>query len=158
MTMASSSVVFVSIFSLLILLCSAIITVDASANKKELINQFLDAHNSARKALGVPPLKWVPLLATFARVYLNQRRHDCALVHSTALAFGENIFIGHGRQWSAKDAGAAWAAEKQFYDYSTNACSGPDCTHCTQILWRTTERVGCAKIICGNGSSYITRE
>lgn len=101
MTMASSSVGFVSIFSLLILLCSAIITVDTSANKTELINQLLDAHNSARKALRVPPLKWEPLLATFARVNSNQRRHDCALVHSTALAFGENIFIGQGRQWSA---------------------------------------------------------
>ncbi|XXG64432.1 hypothetical protein AAC387_Pa05g2388 [Persea americana] len=53
---------------------------------------------------------------------------------------------------------AAWVAEKQFYDYSSNACSGPDCTHYTQFVWRTTEQVGCAKIICDNGSSYITCE
>ena len=35
---------------------------------------------------------------------------------------------------------------------------GPDCTHYTQIVWHTTERVGSAKIIGDDGSSYITRE
>ncbi|XXG64433.1 hypothetical protein AAC387_Pa05g2389 [Persea americana] len=76
------------------------------------------------------------------------------------MAYGENIFIGQGRRWSAKDAVAAWVAEKQFYDYSSpsNACSGHDCTHYTQIVWRTTEQVRCAKIISDNGSSYITCE
>ncbi|RWR82634.1 pathogenesis-related protein PR-1 type-like protein [Cinnamomum micranthum f. kanehirae] len=156
--MAPSSLIFFNIFSLLILLLSSIIMADARVNKTEMINQFLDAHNTARKAVGVPPLKWEPLLANFAHAYSNQRRHDCALVHSTAMAYGENIFIGQGRLWSANDAVAAWVAEKQFYDYSSNACSGPDCTHYTQIVWRTTEQVGCAKIICDNGSSYITCE
>ncbi|KAJ8641106.1 hypothetical protein MRB53_017800 [Persea americana] len=70
--------------------------------------------------MGAPPSH-----ATFARVYSNQGRHDCALVHSTALAFGENIFIGQGQQWSTKDVVAAWVVEKQFYDYSSNACSAP---------------------------------
>ncbi|XP_058068587.1 pathogenesis-related protein PR-1-like [Magnolia sinica] len=142
----------------LTLLISPISTVDASANKTELIEQFMEAHNSARKTVGVPPLRWEPLLATYARVYSNQRRHDCELVHSPAYTFGENIFIGQGRRWTAKDAVAAWVAEKQWYHYSDNSCNGPDCTHYTQIVWRTTEQVGCAKIICDSGWSYITCE
>ena len=67
--MASTSLIFLSIFSLLILLFSSIIMVDARANKTELINQFLVVHHNARKAVGVPPLKWEPLLANFAHAY-----------------------------------------------------------------------------------------
>ncbi|KAJ8634534.1 hypothetical protein MRB53_008801 [Persea americana] len=123
----------ITILSLILLICSTN-TVDAAANKTEMIKQFIEAHNIARKAVGVPPLIWEPLLAKFARIYLNQRRHDCALEHSTGLAFGENIIIGQGRRWTAQDAINAWVAENQFYHYSSNNCSGPDCTHYTQIV------------------------
>ncbi|KAG9456208.1 hypothetical protein H6P81_000716 [Aristolochia fimbriata] len=96
-----------------LLLASLVTTIDGAMNKTEMIQQFLDGHNRARKAVGVPPLVWEPLLATYARVYSNQRRHDCRLVHSPALVFGENIFWGQGRRWSAKDAVDAWVAEKR---------------------------------------------
>ncbi|KAL5990818.1 hypothetical protein ACLOJK_011723 [Asimina triloba] len=133
-------------------------TVDAKANKAGMMKQFVDAHNSARKDVGVPPLKWDTKLANFARAYSTQRRQDCALVHSPSLRYGENIFIGDGPNWRGRDAVAAWVDEKKWYNYSTNSCSGPDCTHYTQIVWRTTQSLGCAKIICDSGSSYITCE
>ncbi|XP_077237100.1 pathogenesis-related protein PR-1 type-like [Tasmannia lanceolata] len=158
--MARSSLIMRTIpFSLsLILLLSFLSFAHGRANKTEMIKEFLDGHNNARNAVGVPPLKWDPMLATYARVYSNERRHDCRLVHSPSFVFGENIFWGQGHDWSAKDAVAAWVAEKQFYHYDTNTCSGPDCTHYTQIVWRTTERVGCAKIVCDSGDSFITCE
>ncbi|KAG9456173.1 hypothetical protein H6P81_000681 [Aristolochia fimbriata] len=151
-----------SIFLFLLIIVSTLSTlvsdVAGAANKGEMIRQFLDGHNSARKEVGVPPLKWDPLLARYARVYSNQRRRDCRLVHSTALVYGENIFWGQGRKWTAGDAVAAWVAEKDFYHYHSNDCTGPDCTHYTQMVWRTTERVGCAKIVCDSGDSFITCE
>ncbi|XP_068652729.1 pathogenesis-related protein 1C-like [Aristolochia californica] len=147
-----------SLLLFLTLFLSSLTTIDGAMNKTEMIQQFLDGHNNARKAVGVPPLVWEPLLATYARVYSNQRRHDCRLVHSSALVFGENIFWGQGRRWTAKDAVNAWVAEKQYYHHKSNSCSGPDCSHYTQIVWRNTERVGCAKIICDSGDSFITCE
>ncbi|XP_058114350.1 pathogenesis-related protein PR-1-like [Magnolia sinica] len=142
----------------LISLLSLLITAHASLNSTQIIAQFIDGHNSARRAVGVPPLKWEPLLARYARVYSNERRKDCALVHSPGYGFGENIFWGQGHRWTAKDAVDAWAAEKQFYHYSDNTCSSRDCSHYTQMVWRTTERVGCAQIICDSGDTFITCE
>ncbi|KAF5199828.1 Pathogenesis-related protein [Thalictrum thalictroides] len=120
---------------------------------------MLDGHNSARKAVGVPPLKWNSKLATYARVYSNQRRKDCKLIHSPGYGFGETLFWGQGKKWTAKDAVIAWVAEKKWYHYDTNSCSsGKQCGHYTQIVWHNTERVGCAKIICDTGDSFIACE
>ncbi|KAG9456207.1 hypothetical protein H6P81_000715 [Aristolochia fimbriata] len=127
-------------------------------NRTEVIEQFIDGHNAARRAVGVPPLVWEPMLARYARVYSNERRSDCKLVHSPGYTFGENIFWGQGRHWSAKDAVDAWVAERKIYHHGNNTCSGEDCSHYTQIVWRTTERVGCAKIICDSGDTFITCE
>ncbi|PKI52645.1 hypothetical protein CRG98_026985 [Punica granatum] len=120
--------------------------------------EFLQGHNAAREAVGVPPLSWDTKLATYARVYLNQRRTDCKLIHSPGYAFGENLFWGQGRRWSAKDATATWVAEKQWYHHATNTCTGQECSHYTQIVWRMTQYVGCAKIICKSGDTFITCE
>lgn len=115
-----------------------------------MIKQFLEVHNSARKAVGVPPLKWEPLLATYARIYSNQQRHGCTLVHSTALTFGENVFIGQGHRWTAQDAAAAWMAEKQFYHY-------PRTTHAPGPTAPTTPRL-CGAPPSGWGAprSFVT--
>ncbi|KAL2930817.1 DNA replication licensing factor MCM3-like protein 1 [Bienertia sinuspersici] len=128
-------------------------------NKTEFIEQVLDGHNAARKAVGVPPLNWEPVLATYARIYSSRkRRADCKLIHSSG-SFGENLFWGEGRRWTAKDAVAAWVEEKQWYTYSNNSCTpGAECGHYTQIIWNKTIRVGCSKIICDSGDSFITCE
>lgn len=90
--------------------------------------------------------------------YANQRRGDCALIHSTA-DFGENLFWGGGKRWKPANAVAAWAAEGAHYDYSTNSCSaGDDCLHYTQLVWRTTVKVGCAQIVCNSGDTFIACE
>ncbi|KAL5974101.1 hypothetical protein ACLOJK_030764 [Asimina triloba] len=148
------SALLIALISLLSLASST----HASLNVTEFEAQFIEGHNSARRAVGVPPVEWEPLLARFARVYSNERRKDCALQHSPGFAFGENIFWGRGRGWTAKDAVNAWVGEKRFYDYENNSCSGTDCSHYTQIVWRTTKRIGCAQIICDSGDTFITCE
>jgi pathogenesis-related protein 1 len=42
---------------------------------------------------------------------------------------------------------SAWASEAAYYSYDTNTCTGV-CGHYTQIVWRSTARVGCAKQDC----------
>lgn len=130
----------------------------AALNKTEFITQVLDGHNAARGAVGVPPLMWNDFLSSYARIYSSrERRHDCKLIHSDS-KFGENLFWGQGKRWGPQDAVAAWVAEKQWYNYGNNSCSGPQCGHYTQVVWRDTKSVGCSKIVCDTGDTFITCE
>jgi pathogenesis-related protein 1 len=61
---------------------------------------------------------------------------------------GENIFASSGTA-TAHDAVLlpmyGWAAEQTHYHYDTNACdAGATCGHYTQVVWRDTQKVGCA--------------
>ncbi|ERN07263.1 hypothetical protein AMTR_s00019p00199580 [Amborella trichopoda] len=106
--------------------------------------------------MGLPPLQWNTNLASFAQWWANQRRGDCALVHSNT-NYGENIFWGGGPNWTPADAVAAWVAERPYYNYQGNSCQpNEDCTHYTQLVWRQSSRVGCAKVICNSGDTFIT--
>ncbi|XP_010688504.2 pathogenesis-related protein PR-1 [Beta vulgaris subsp. vulgaris] len=118
---------------------------------------YLKAQNAARAAVGVPPLSWDSRLAAFAQWWANQRRYDCALKHSSG-PYGENIFWGSGSSWSPAFAVQSWVVEGKYYNYYSNSCAyGKDCGHYTQIVWRSTRRIGCAKVVCYNGRGvFIT--
>lgn len=148
--------IFVSLVTVFFLFSEANATAPRRAlSSADTIAAFLVPQNTVRAKLGLPPLQWSNNLVKFAKSYANQRRGDCALIHSTS-NYGENLFWGKGNQWTISDAIAAWAAEQAYYTYSTNTCSpGADCTHYTQMVWRTTQRVGCVKIICNSGDTFI---
>nr|AHW81904.1 pathogenesis-related protein [Morus alba var. atropurpurea] len=117
---------------------------------------FLDPHNRARAKVGVGPMTWDDSVAAYARNYANQRQGDCKLVHSGG-PYGENI------AWSSGDLSAAgavgmWVAEKSLYDYYSNTCVGRNpmgCLHYTQVVWRKSTRLGCAKVRCNSGGSFV---
>ncbi|KAK2987449.1 hypothetical protein RJ640_018586 [Escallonia rubra] len=117
---------------------------------------YLDAHNAARGEVGVGPLTWDDAVAAYAQNYANQRIGDCALMHSQNGPYGENLAIGSG-DLSGKAAVDLWVGEKQYYDYNSNSCaSGQMCGHYTQVVWRNSARVGCARVQCNNGWWFIT--
>ncbi|KAF3434509.1 hypothetical protein FNV43_RR21594 [Rhamnella rubrinervis] len=115
---------------------------------------YVDAHNSARAAVSVGSLRWCDTVADYAQNYANQRKGDCRLVHSSG-PYGENL------AWSSGDiSGTAavnmWVGEKAYYNYNSNSCaSGQQCGHYTQVVWRNTVCVGCAKVRCNNGGTFI---
>ena len=121
---------------------------------------FVDLHNAARSAVGVGPVSWDDNVAAFAQSYAAQRAGDCALQHSSGSGYGENIFVGGaGADWSASDAVGLWVAEKQWYDHGSNSCSAPpgqSCGHYTQVVWRDSTTIGCARVVCNNGGVFIT--
>ncbi|QHO15013.1 hypothetical protein HN51_030518 [Arachis hypogaea] len=115
---------------------------------------YLNAHNAARAQVGVAPMWWDSSLAGYAQNHANSLRDRCQLVHSGG-PYGENL------AWSSADlTGTAavklWVDEKQYYDYNSNTCaSGKVCGHYTQVVWRDSVRLGCAKVRCSNGQSTI---
>ncbi|RZC57900.1 hypothetical protein C5167_005190 [Papaver somniferum] len=121
---------------------------DAAHAPLDTKHQFLAYQNAPRAAVGCAPLKWSEELANFAASYAEQRRSDCALIHSDG-PLGENLFWGGGYGWTPAQAVKAWVDEGQYYDHSTNSCApGQECGHYTQIVSARTTSVGCAMLQC----------
>ncbi|KAF2294258.1 hypothetical protein GH714_008668 [Hevea brasiliensis] len=124
-------------------------------NAQDSPQDYLNAHNQARAAVGVGPMTWDNKVAAFAQNYANQRARDCNLVHSSNRPYGENLAKSSGGL-SGKDAVKLWVDEKAFYDYNSNSCAaGKQCGHYTQVVWRNSVRLGCAKVKCNNGGTFI---
>ncbi|KAM0041029.1 putative CAP domain-containing protein [Helianthus debilis subsp. tardiflorus] len=122
--------------------------------------QFLFAQNMVRAAKWEIPLGWDFQLQKYAQWWAGQRKGDCQLMHSFPeddFKLGENIYWGSGSSWTPVDAVNTWAGEERYYRYGTNTCaSGQQCGHYTQIVWKTTRRVGCARVVCDNGDVFMT--
>lgn len=115
-----------------------------------------DAHNVERAEVGVPPLVWDPQLAQIAQAWAEQCvdvdppiglvDHNDGRSQGYPEYVGENIY-GSGGQASGTAAVALWIQEQANYNYQNNSCSGV-CGHWTQVVWRTTTKVGCALHNC----------
>ncbi|GMH23705.1 hypothetical protein Nepgr_025548 [Nepenthes gracilis] len=115
---------------------------------------FLDAHNTARAQVGVENLTWDDTVAAYALNYANQRSGDCNLIHSGG-PYGENL------AWASPDLSATgavdmWVNEKAYYDYGSNSCiDGQECLHYTQVVWRDSTHLGCARVSCANDNGVF---
>ncbi|KAM8876253.1 cysteine-rich secretory protein LCCL domain-containing 2 isoform 1-T1 [Synchiropus picturatus] len=72
-------------------------------------------------------------------------------------SIGQNLAVHWGRYRSPAFHVQAWYDEVKDYTYPyphecnpwcPERCSGPMCTHYTQLVWATTSRVGCAVHVC----------
>ncbi|KAK1558407.1 hypothetical protein Q3G72_001967 [Acer saccharum] len=116
---------------------------------------YLNAHNAARSQVGVGPVTWDEQVAAYARNYANQHKGDCRLVHSGG-PYGENL-AGSSGDLSDTRAVQLWVSEKADYNYNSNSCApGKVCGHYTQVVWRNSVRIGCAKVRCSTGGTFIT--
>ncbi|MFE7842264.1 pathogenesis-related family 1 protein [Streptomyces sp. NPDC057474] len=123
--------------------------------RKPEISGFLTVVNKARADVGVPPLVWDESAATHARYWARVRVADCELIHSNS-RYGENLARGSNPRYSLADAARLWIYEKSDYDRPSNSCvNDRECLHYTQLVWRTSTRVGAAKARCGNGWTYV---
>ena len=116
---------------------------------------YLNAHNTARAQVGVGPMSWDNTVAAYAQNYANQRIGDCNLVHSGG-PYGENLAWGSGTPLTGTAAVNMWVGEKPYYNYNSNSCVGGECRHYTQVVWRNSVHLGCARVQCNNGGWFVT--
>jgi uncharacterized protein YkwD len=112
----------------------------------------------------LPPLAWDSSLAATAAAWVARCQDgdsDGLVDHNVNRSVGHPWYVGeniYGSSGTATARGAvnSWAAEQTRYHYATDACdSGAVCGHYTQVVWRTTQRVGCALGDCA-GLQYAS--
>jgi pathogenesis-related protein 1 len=124
---------------------------------------FVDAHNKWRAKEGITErLNYSADLAVAAQAWADELKNvdRCNMRHSKPKGkYGENIFWASALTWSdghielqkisPEQVVDSWGHEKEDYDYTNNRCAqGKVCGHYTQIVWRTTTKVGCAVAVC----------
>ncbi|KAL9417616.1 hypothetical protein AB3S75_040575 [Citrus x aurantiifolia] len=135
----------------LAILCLVALATTQLSSAQNSQQDYLRAHNEARASVRVGPMRWDNKVAAYAKNYANQRKGDCRLVHSGG-PYGENL------AWSSGDlTGTAavklWVDERPKYNYNSNTCVGGECRHYTQVVWRNSVRLGCARERCNNNGT-----
>ena len=141
------------VFFVGLILMNIITTQALPAKKYQSHIDFVDTHNAIRAEVGVAPLSWNKTLAAYARNYANSRIADCDMEHSGG-PYGENLAEGYG-QMTGEQAVKFWATEKDHYDYASNSCVNDECGHYTQVVWRNSVHLGCARAKCHNGWMFV---
>ncbi|KAG8828583.1 hypothetical protein FRC17_007489, partial [Serendipita sp. 399] len=102
--------------------------------------QYLDAHNSARALHGANPVTWSDQLEGFAQEWAN----NCQFKHSGGKfgRVGENLAAGTGT-YTIPEMVNDWVVEVKDY-----RASNPVASHFTQVVWKATTQIGCAKATC----------
>ena len=133
-------------------------TTGSSVTKADA-QQALDLHNKVRADVGTPPLEWSAELSSFAQAWANHlAATNCSFEHRPdqgewSTSYGENIFMGNGVVYTAKDASDSWYSEIK--DYTPGNADFSNTGHYTQMVWRTTTKVGMGVSTCSDGSYII---
>ena len=140
------------------------------ANAGEIDREaIVAAHNKWRAQVGVGELSYSPELEVSAQAWAdNLKKTDhCQMRHSKPYGrYGENLYWASALVWSdgrrelqkvpSDKPVDSWGSEISDYNYAKNSCkSGKMCGHYTQMVWRTSTKVGCAFAVCEDSQEQV---
>jgi uncharacterized protein YkwD len=138
--------------------------VGAQGRINDLDDRVLAAQNRARAEIGVPPLTWDDNLAKDALAWGQEVAKVGYLVHSPddpkdPDPEGENLWAGTKGYYSAESMIGLWVQERRNYVHrvfpsASKTGSIEDIGHYTQVVWRSTRRVGCA-LVAGKSDEFL---
>lgn len=126
-----------------LILVSLLFASGAALAQPSFPQDVLSVHNVYRLRHHVSALVWDKGLQAFAQHYADR----CLFQHSGS-HYGENLAAGYA---TAAAAVQAWYAEEKDYSYWRPGFSHAT-GHFTQLVWKTTEKVGCGYSDC-NGKN-----
>ena len=116
---------------------------------------ILSYHNQARASVNVPPLHWSDDLALHAAHWAETLAiQGCQLQHSHDSSYGENLFMTSNKDThqAVVEAARVWENERHYYSgQALSKANWSNAGHYTQMVWRDTALLGCAKAVCTNG-------
>lgn len=138
----------------LAVLAAALATLPASQTRLgDFENRLVAVHNAERAQKGVPAMEWDAGLARDAQSYADHLSRTGKFEHVSSFGDGEvqgeNLWRGPANAYGPERMVRLWVEEKQHFKrgrFPHNAVTGnvADVSHFTQMIWRRTERVGCA--------------
>ena len=152
----------------LLLICCLVPAQSAQALEVDA-DRMVAAHNRWRETVGAPNLAYSPELDASAQKWANhlKQSNQCRMQHSKPNGrYGENLYWASAIKWSdgrrelqkisAEKVVDDWASERANYDDKNNRCAtGKICGHYTQVVWKTTTRVGCAVAVCDDSREQV---
>lgn len=132
-------------------------------NPALLRSTMIAAQNEARRNYGVGPLAWDEGLARDAAIYAQQLARTNRFEHDPQAGRwprqGENLWVGTRTAYSyAEMIGLLIDERRHFrtgrFPYVSRTGNWSDVAHYTQIVWPTSQRVGCATAL-NNANDYL---
>lgn len=108
----------------------------------------LNSTNTFRAQHNATSLTWNNTLASSA----STLTYRCQLKHSSTRNIGENTAAGYKNVTSTIDA---WGNERREYDFGNEGGFDKDTGHFTQLVWKATRSVGCARRLCGELGWFV---
>jgi uncharacterized protein YkwD len=136
----------------LALVLAAPLLAGATGRLTSLDSRLLAAHNRERSAAGIEALRWDPELAAEAAAWGETLAATGQFEHADADEEdpqGENLWAGTRGAYAPEEMVEGWIEEKRHFRpglFPDNSATGDfaDVGHYTQLMWRETDRVGCA--------------
>jgi hypothetical protein len=137
-----------------------------------VMTDLLNAHNAKRALHCTPKLQWDQAIADAALAWAKKctnthESQDAHPVNPNPSQWGENLmtFRPAGQTKDADALQNSWYCEINWYKFeapkwaggSKNGCDPPVNGHFTQLVWKDTTKVGCAKTQCSFGDYWVCK-
>ena len=143
--------------------CSADNISERGGANDQMPKEVLTVHNKYRAEMEIPPLVWSETLANHARQWADHlARSGGLLCHSKVSDEGENLWRGTANYYTNTQKVEHWASKKKYFKsgvfpYVSITGNWSDVGHYSQMIWRRTTEVGCAKASAGKQDIFVCR-